>query len=947
MARNAATRWTPSSLVSARERMWVVIPSEDEGVTLLRPVDGSEEDAIGVFDRLEPDTITEATYPCPEPDKSGDFRGALLLRDAVRLTLRAGAGPFRSVGRLSVIPRPYQYVPLIMALRMNPVRLLIADDVGVGKTIEAAMIARELLDRGIVRRIGVLCPPHLCEQWSGELSQKFGIETAVIQPARMGRLERGVPRPDIHVFEHYTHLVASIDYVKSDRHRDAFIRYAPDLIIVDEAHTAARPRGQNAARSQQQRHHLLRDLAEDPNRHILLATATPHSGVEEGFRSLIGLLNEDLDLPPDQNVPRRRLLPHLVQRRRSDLSNWLGETTPFPERDNQERTYLMSREYASLYESILRFCQETVSHADGRRLRVRYWAAIAILRCVLSSPAAAEATLGKRAERRRNQTSEQFAGEEEFASQILDADSDQDSPPDYAPTSVLDADEISLNAREIRRLEDFLKRARELKGPDRDAKLAETARAIDEMLSEGFRPIVYCRFIDTAKYVADQLQRMLEDKYPGLRAQSVTGGDGNDEQRREIVSELIKSPLRVLVATDCLSEGINLQEHFDAVLHYDLPWNPNRLEQREGRVDRYGQQKSRVKAVLLWGEDNAIDRAVLRVLIRKAREIRDRLGISISAPVESDAVIQAVIEDVFMQRGGYQLALGSDDDISDTRVSEYHDAVQNAAVRESRNRAYFAQRGIKPDQVQRELREMEPALGSASDILTFIQNAIQRFNGELRRADSDSVFDLYPGDLRDLVLSRSAGLRFPLRVSFDGVPRERVTQLGRNHPVVAALSDATLERALNGDDTMFARCGAITTSAVSRRAFALLLRLRYLIREGGGEQFAEEVVAAAFQRVRGQIKWLEPYQEIALKLLSDTTGRTQVARGEAAGHVNACLGMLTGDDWAKPVVEERLDALKASHERLRAELRGSRISVAFSGPPDIIGCWALIPSGEG
>ena len=336
----------------------------------------------------------------------------------------------------------------------------------------------------------------------------------------------------------------------------------------------------------------------------------------------------------------------------------------------------MSREYASLYESILDFCRETVSDSDGRRRKVRYWAAIAILRCVLSSPAAAEATLGKRAERRRDQASEQFVGEEEFASQILDADSDQDSPPDYAPTSVIDADEDSLNAREIRRLEGFLRRARELRGPDRDAKLAETARAVDEMLSEGFRPIVYCRFIDTAKYVAEQLQQMLEDKYSGLRAQSVTGGDGNDEQRREIVAELVGSPIRVLVATDCLSEGINLQEHFDAVLHYDLPWNPNRLEQREGRVDRYGQQKSRVKAVLLWGEDNAIDRAVLRVLIRKAREIRERLGISISAPVESDAVIQAVIEDVFMQRGGYQLTLDADDDSSDSRVSEYHDAVE-------------------------------------------------------------------------------------------------------------------------------------------------------------------------------------------------------------------------------------------------------------------------------
>ena len=129
-----------------------------------------------------------------------------------------------------------------MALKLDPVRLLIADDVGVGKTIEAGMIVRELLDRGAVRRVGVLCAPHLCDQWAEELETKFHIETAVVQPSKMARLERGLP-PDVGVFKHYRHLVASIDFVKSDRWRRAFIANAPDLIIVDEAHTSARPRG--------------------------------------------------------------------------------------------------------------------------------------------------------------------------------------------------------------------------------------------------------------------------------------------------------------------------------------------------------------------------------------------------------------------------------------------------------------------------------------------------------------------------------------------------------------------------------------------------------------------------------------------------------------------------------------------------------------------------------
>jgi SNF2 family DNA or RNA helicase len=225
-----------------------------------------------------------------------------------------------------------------MALRQDPVRLLIADDVGVGKTIEAAMVARELLDRGVIRRIGVLCPPHLCDQWAEELRDKFNIEAAVVQPSRMARLERGVPRPDIHVFEHYRHLVASIDFVKSDRHRRSFVDNAPDLIIVDEAHTATRPRSDTTG-SQQQRFRLLKDLVDDQQRHLVLTTATPHSGIEESFRSLIGLLDNKLDTPIERNIPQTSLAPYLVQRRRADLQNWLGAETPFPERDSVEQAF--------------------------------------------------------------------------------------------------------------------------------------------------------------------------------------------------------------------------------------------------------------------------------------------------------------------------------------------------------------------------------------------------------------------------------------------------------------------------------------------------------------------------------------------------------------------------------------------------------------------------------
>src|SRR5262249_52962017 len=152
----------------------------------------------------------------PDPLRAGDAAGGLLLQDAARLNLRAGAAPFRSLGRISVIPRPYQFVPLIMALRLDPVRLLIADDVGVGKTIEAALIVRELLDRGIAKRLAVVCASHLCDQWATELQEKFGIAAAVVQPSTVARLERDLPRSDLSIYQHYPHLVVSVDYVKSE-----------------------------------------------------------------------------------------------------------------------------------------------------------------------------------------------------------------------------------------------------------------------------------------------------------------------------------------------------------------------------------------------------------------------------------------------------------------------------------------------------------------------------------------------------------------------------------------------------------------------------------------------------------------------------------------------------------------------------------------------------------
>ena len=955
MITTAAHKWLPGQLARARNRDWVVLPPEEPDIVRLRPIDGAEAETIGIFLPLEPDALAPTEYQLPDPESAGDFSGARLLRDALRLNLRSGAGPFRSMGRLSVVPRPYQFVPLIMALRLDPVRLLIADDVGVGKTIEAGMIARELLDRGTAHRICVLCPPHLCEQWEEELRTKFNIDAAVIQSSRISRLERALPRSDVSLYQHYRHLVVSIDFAKSDRNRQHFLDNAPDLIIVDEAHTAARPRGDRGA-AQQQRYTLARDLAKNPNRHVILTTATPHSGIEESFRSLLGLLNADFDSPEDADLPRAELTPHLIQRKRADLKRWLDVDTPFPEREAVERSYRMSPDYYRLYQDILTYCREYVD-SDGmaeQRQRVRYWAALSILRCVLSSPRAAQAALENRRRSQNEQrpddpTDDGELPEEQFGRQLVDS-AEEDQATDYVPAVSLDDADDTNTVRDERRLRAFLRRAEALAGPENDAKIKEAIATVADLLNDGYHPIVYCRFIQTAYYVADQISSHLHARHQGLRVSAVTGNDGDSEQRKETILDLAQHPARVLVATDCLSEGVNLQEHYDAVVHYDLPWNPNRLEQRDGRVDRFGQNNPTIKTVLLYGSDNEVDQVVMEVLLRKAKTIRERLGINVPVPVEAEQIVNTLVDNVLLRaRGqGRQAVLP----LQTGTVSRLHETWDQVADQEEETRAYFAQHGIEPDAVARELRDMEPVLGAAADMRRFLTNALQRFNGELSPTNQAGVFSLNPGDLRDGITDRDGRLKFPMNVSFDGMPQNGVTLLGRNHPVASATAEAVLGKALEAQDSRFARAGAIVTPQVERRTAVLILRLRFLIQtssaEAESQQFAEEVVAVAFEGRGGGISWLsedlDGDQNNALRLLAEAQPVANMSALERTENVRWALDRLQ-DGWHEDIIAQRAAALEAAHSRLRKSVPGGHATVVPHRPPDIIGCYVLTPSG--
>jgi superfamily II DNA or RNA helicase len=912
---------------------------------MLRPLAGREHETCGIYLPLEGQNVGPASFPPPDPQTAGDFIAGGLLRDAARLSLRSSAAPLFCLGRISVRPKPYQLVPLIMALRLDPVRMLIADDVGVGKTIEAGLIARELLDRGEIQRICVLCPPHLCDQWDRELRQKFHIHPVIVRTNTMARLERGLPRKDLSVYQYYPHLVVSIDFAKGDRRRDLFVTHCPDFVIVDEAHTAARPGG-HAARDQQLRHELLKTIAEDSTRHLLLLTATPHSGIQESFQSLLGLLKPDFETFDFERLvenQRARLARHFVQRLRGDILRWADEDTHLPTRDPHEDDYALSPPYATLFQDVLAFTRETVAVAGlpRQRQRVRYWAALALLRCLVSSPAAATAALRARIAA----VTEEGETEELRQWEILDP-LREEGTVDVVPDAAVAEGERDLTDRERRRFREFGRRADEIRAHGADTKLEKAEAIVADLLAKGYHPIVYCRFIETAKYVAEELSARLRSRGPVIHVVAVTSETGSDEEREARVQELAANPHRVLVATDCMSEGINLQDHFDAVVHYDLPWNPNRLEQREGRVDRFGQARDVVPAILLYGRDNPVDLIVLDVLIRKAREIYKITGVRVPVPVDSENVMQALAQALFEEVAARKQPVQLDLEGIPT-VDQFHHRWQLYAEREKEHRSRFAQHAIQPDEVALELRAADAILGDPQTVRHFLLEAAQRLPLPAIQARNGHLVAEPTVALKDL--AERLGWTKARRLIFESPPPaglENADVVDRHHPLVTWVSDRILGKALSPKpERLFARSGAAYTAAVKKRTALLLLRLRYRLESRKDQDlFAEEVVTAAFRSTINGPEWMAPESQETLALLQATPVGS-IAQAERTQQVDWALHTLEKyEEELAQIARARARGVEEAHERLRRQVGGRRLRV-LPHQPDLLGVYVLLPGG--
>ena len=832
------------TLVEFRGRPWVVQQSGDNDLMTIKPLGGTDAETVTLYLPLYEGKLDIRSFHFRSPSADDVGRNsyqasARILYNACRLSFRDIAGPFRCLGRLSFEPRPYQMVPLILALKQERIRLLISDDVGIGKTLESLLIAKELIDRREINRFAVICLPHLCEQWQNEIKDKFGLDAEIIRSSTVSRLEKRL-RPDQNIFRDIPYQVISIDFIKQDNRRNVFLDHCPDFVIVDEAHTCAKPAGAN--KYQQQRYRLLKDLSDKPGQQLVLLTATPHSGQTEEFQSLIGLLDPKFGHYQLQTAKEREELSHyFVQRRRADIKHYLGGEVVFPERvqiDNDDYTY--KPVYRDLLADLIEYVKNGIqraSTADRRKQRYIYWDLLALMRGVMSSPDAGISMLQNKIDKRSDASEQNTDDTDEKVYVFNDPLKDLLTGDDVVPEALEQVDNADR-----RKFRDFIKILNEIKATDSDEKVRQALEIVRFSLSSGMNPIVFCQYIQTADYVGRYISEHLANdrKYKKVAVEVVTSRLA-DEERKMKIDELVRTEAHVLVCTDCLSEGVNLQQGFEAVIHYDLPWNPNRLEQRNGRIDRFGQTSPTVLISTLHSKNNPVDDIVLNVLYKKQEEIRRKLGVYLPIADNDATLMETIMKRIFEAKAPtrtdyMQLSL-FDEDPEWLKQQEEEREIQLKRMEENEkmSHTYFAHNNKQMDPIRltATLNEAKAVIGGVDDTRDFVIQELLNANVNVKTdahlCYSFNLLEL-PSQLRHY-FKDNANKAGVVRISFASPTPKHYMYIGRNHVFVEDLSRAVVNESVNGGELAACRAMVMETSEVIKNTTVLLMRVRSVIRD--------------------------------------------------------------------------------------------------------------------
>ena len=554
-----------------------------------------------------------------------DFR---LAAEALRIRDAAKYDPFLSVSTSDIRPLPHQLKAVYEEMLPRiPLRFLLADDPGAGKTIMAGLYIKQLMLRDDVQRCLIVAPGGLVEQWQDELQFKFGLEFAILTneaiQATLGSIFDKEPR-----------LIARMDHLS--RNEDLLRELGEshwDLVIVDEAHRmGAHYFGRETKKTKR---FQLGEVLRDRTRHFLLMTATPHAGKEENFQLFLTLLDRDTFAgKPRAGVVRSN--PRAFMRRmvKEDLVTLEG-TPLFPPRIASTINYELSDDEQYLYERVSEYVRTEMNRADkldGKRKNTVGFALTVLQRRLASSPEAILQSLIRRSARltkRRDDILNGVAVDDDRLD-ISALDEDEEFPSGEFEDAVEEVVDSATSARtvveldaELASLADLTELARRLRMSGRDIKWQELSRVIQSEVLAGPKArklIIFTEHRDTLEYLRHRIATLLAN--PGAVV-TIHGGVNRKERRRVTAEFTHNEDVQFLIATDAAGEGLNLQAAH-LMVNYDLPWNPNRIEQRFGRVHRIGQEE----VCQLWNLVATTTREgdVYATLLNKLEEMRQAYG---------------------------------------------------------------------------------------------------------------------------------------------------------------------------------------------------------------------------------------------------------------------------------------------------------------------------------
>jgi hypothetical protein len=905
------TTLLPGTLVSARGLQWEVVFSQSAGEeTLYRlrcqegTLRGSERDFLSPFETLEPVSMEL------RPERAAPLADWRLFHQAFLLDQALGPAAFQAVqpGRLTI--QPYQLVPVMRALRMSRARLLLADGVGLGKTVEAGLVLAELIARRRAHRILIVSPAGpLLQQWRREMRDRFGLRFRVLDRDSLQEIRFGSELTS-NPFAQVSYGLISIDFAKQEPVLQQIEGAQWDVVVIDEAHHCVRL-GNAGDRDDSQRRRLAETLSRRTDA-LLLLTATPHDGFDPHFASLVELLDPSL-VDGRGNLRGEVYRRHVVRRLKSHVKAPRTGAPLLP-----ERHVPFSKEgepiFSELQERLLGLVAPRLRSALRQKRYDDVFSFLTLLKRSVSTVAACRTTLAAVGRRLGQLQSEGLEREEAKKQRFktLRALERQMarfgtlSAEDEAEHAGLEAEEIAAElaeqalagndaaglARDVRRDHDRLSRLEVTRrGLEELERLAAKAEAEDPKLrrlveeigeiraaERGANVLVFTEYADSQGAAVERLRAAVAAGQLVGEVLSLTGlsaDEGGEEQadlakaRERILSRFSRADGLILVTTDTSAEGLNLHERCHHLLHVELPYNPNRLEQRNGRIDRYGQKKEPVVRYLYLA--GTFEERLLLRLVSKWERQRERLtfvpntlGVVPGAGSGAVRLLEGIVEEeglLFTPAGRLDFASGKDEDATSAPYRELLEEVDRAFSgfeKAAKTHAWLAEAGLGAEAST--LNEAETARSAGSrlaspDLVSFVLDAVRADSGDPNavRAAGDGLFDLrlppdwrhgldeLPGwDPKEHLLHLTTN---PDRTSDDS--ERSLGYLGRAHPIVRRALDRVRQSRFGAADEVFDR--RVGVARFDEHEPAILFTFVARLASGAGAEL-ERVVAVLRRR---------------------------------------------------------------------------------------------------